>query len=141
MAKNESSDQNSKAVLPSEVEGLRIQHNLTAAEAERVARGESVEAVKGERVVFRTRYEQVEASASSHPLIAADAAAQAREEEAKKPAKPAHDGPDPALPSSGPYGPNAEYESATAPEDKDHLPAAASRPVEETVTRAPRSRK
>lgn len=138
MAKKENE---TKAVLPSDVEGLRIQHNLTMAEAERVARGEDVDAVKAERVVFRTRYEQVEASASSHPLLAADAAAEAREEDAKKPSKPTHDGPDPALPSSGPYGPNAEYESATAPEDKDHLPASAARPVEETVTRAPRSRK
>lgn len=136
-----SENEEPKAILPSDVEGLRIQHNLTHAEAERVAGGEDVEAVKGERVVFRTRYEQVEASASSHPLLAADAAAAAREEDAKRPTVPTHDGPDPALPSSGPYGPNAEYESATAPEDKDHLPAAAARPVEETVTRAPRSRK
>jgi hypothetical protein len=117
MAKKSESSEN-KTVLPSDVAGLAQQHNLTTLEAERVAGGESVDTVKAERVVYRPRYEALEAQPAFHPLAAADAAAARREEDSQA---VGNAGPDPALPQSGPYGPNAEYQSVKVPEDKDHL--------------------
>ena len=116
------SESTERKPLPSDITGLAQQHNLTQTEAERVANGESVDTVKGERTVYRQRYEALEAQPSFHPLAAADAAAARRDEEA---ARAGNTGPDPALPQSGPYGPNADYESVTAPADKDHLSGAA----------------
>lgn len=114
--------ESTKTVLPSDIEGLSQQHNLTRVEAERVAAGESVDTVKSERTVYRTRYEALEAQPAFHPLAAADAAAARRDEEA---AATTASGPDPALPQSGPYGPNADYQSVEVPQDKDHLSGAA----------------
>lgn len=114
----------SKTVLPSDITGLEQQYNLTRPEAERVANGENVDAVKGERTVYRTRYEALEAQPAFHPLAAADAAAE-RRDAAPAEEKKVDVGPDPALPTSGPYGPNADYQSVEVPEDKDHLSGAA----------------
>jgi hypothetical protein len=123
-SKSKSSSSQPKRVLSSDITGLEQQHNLTRAEAERVANGESVDSVKSERTVFRPRYEALEANPAFHPLAAADAAAERREAEAE--GRPAGSvGPDPALPQSGPYGPNAEYAEVSTPEDKDHLTGAA----------------
>lgn len=108
----------STRVLPSDVTSIAQANNLTQAEAERVAAGESVDTVKGERTVYRVRYEALEPTASIHPLAAADAAAARRDAEASATVVA---GPDPALPQSGPYGPNADYEPVSAPEDKDHV--------------------
>lgn len=105
-------------VLSSDITALEQQHNLTRVEAERVANGESVDTVKGERTVYRARYEAIDAQPAFHPLAAADAAAERRD------AGGGNDGaagPDPALPQSGPYGPNADYQGVKVPEDKDHL--------------------
>lgn len=106
-------------VLNSDITALEQQHNLTRVEAERVANGESVDTVKGERTVYRPRYEALEANPSFHPLAAADAAAERRDAEQEN--STTASGPDPALPQSGPYGPNAEYQGVKVPEDKDHL--------------------
>lgn len=106
-------------VLQSDITGLEQQHNLTRVEAERVANGENVDTVKGERTVYRARYEAVEAQPAFHPLAAADAAAEVRE--SADGGSAGASGPDPALPQSGPYGPNADYQGVKVPEDKDHL--------------------
>lgn len=120
MAESKKKDTTPQRVLPSDVTALAQQHNLTQAEAERVAHGESVDTVKGERTVYRARYEALEANPAFHPLAAADAAAERRDaEQASEPV-----GPDPALPQSGPYGPNAQYAKVATPEDKDHLTGA-----------------
>lgn len=118
------SDKNSEPtrVLQSDITGLEQAHNLTRVEAERVANGESVDTVKGERTVYRARYEAIEAQPAFHPLAAADAAAERRDAEGDGAGA---QGPDPALPQSGPYGPNADYQGVKAPEDKDHLTGAA----------------
>lgn len=121
MAKDKSTSE-PKRVLSSDITGLEQQHNLTRVEAERVANGESVDSVKGERTVFRARYEALEAQPAFHPLAAADAAAERRDADASGDGA---SGPDPALPQSGPYGPNADYQSVSVPEDKDHLSGAA----------------
>lgn len=118
MAKNESKSSQQNRVLNSDITGLEQQHNLTRVEAERVANGESVDTVKGERTVYRARYEAVEAQPSFHPLAAADAAAERRDAEG---GAAGATGPDPALPQSGPYGPNADYQGVKVPQDKDHL--------------------
>lgn len=118
MAKDKGTTQEPTRVLSSDITGLEQQHNLTRVEAERVANGESVDAVKGERTVYRARYEAVEAQPAFHPLAAADAAAEARDADEKASGS---SGPDPALPQSGPYGPNADYQGVKVPEDKDHL--------------------
>lgn len=121
-SKSKSSNAEPTRVLSSDITALEQQHNLTRVEAERVANGESVDTVKGERTVYRARYEALEANPSFHPLAAADAAAERRDADSISTAVA---GPDPALPQSGPYGPNAEYAEVSTPEDKDHLTGAA----------------
>lgn len=123
MAESKSTKAAPVRVLPSDILSLEQQHNLTRVEAERVANGESVDTVKGERTVYRARYEALEVDPAFHPLAAADVATEQREADAAASAKVA--GPDPALPQSGPYGPNADYQSVEVPKDKDHVSAAA----------------
>lgn len=118
MAKDKNTEQSPTRVLQSDITGLEQQHNLTRVEAERVANGENVDSVKGERTVYRARYEAIDAQPAFHPLAAADAAAERRDADS---AAAGSSGPDPALPQSGPYGPNADYQGVKVPEDKDHL--------------------
>lgn len=118
MAKSKDEAAAPTRVLSSDITGLEQQHNLTRVEAERVANGESVDTVKGQRTVYRARYEAVDAQPAFHPLAAADAAAEQRDNSEQAAGA---SGPDPALPQSGPYGPNADYQGVKVPEDKDHL--------------------
>lgn len=117
MAESKKKDEAPTRVLNSDITALEQQHNLTRVEAERVANGENVDNVKGERTVYRVRYEALQADPAFHPLAAADAAAERRDADSSSTAVA---GPDPALPQSGPYGPNAEYADVTTPVDKDH---------------------
>lgn len=116
--------QGEPTLYPSDVEMVSTQFNLTSEEAERLILAGDVsqsaaDDLKAGRKVYRQRFEAVDASEASHPLAAADARAAATEAAATP------SGPDPALPTSGPYGPNAEYDETTAPVDKDHVPAEA----------------
>lgn len=111
-------------VLPSDIEGLARQYNLTMDEAERLAResgklgDDSVaDRIKGERRIYRVRYESVAAHANA--LTAADTTAAVNEKRAAKAdetreslvAAATTPTIDSTKPESGPHGPFASYEN------------------------------
>lgn len=77
-----------------------------------------------EDVVYRQRYEQVDAS-----NVRPDAARQRRRQEELDRIEANKAGVDPSQPEGGPYGPNADYAQVTAPNDADHTSPA--QPVKE----------
>lgn len=66
-------------------------------------------------VVYRTRYEQVDASA-----VRPRAATERRRQEEINRAEANKAAPDSSQAEAGPYGPNADYETVDAPNDRDH---------------------
>lgn len=129
LGKNSSGD---PTLYPSDVESVRQQYNLTGTEAEGLLRGGKVtpaeaDKLKAGRVVYQQAYRAL-VNPLTVPETLADArreAAQAADEETQKRGQE-DQGPDPALPTSGPYGPNEEYTVVESPEDKDHVPVVVS---------------
>lgn len=105
-------------LYPSDVAAVTTAHGLTVPEAEEhILSGTSPDELKARRVLYRSSYDQIPATAENHPLVAADAAHTAAEEEARKAAEDRAaaqaeaNAPttDKTQPEAGPYGPYAEY--------------------------------
>lgn len=77
-----------------------------------------------EDVVYRQRYEKLDASA-----VRPEAARERRHQEELDRIEANKTNVDPSQPEAGPYGPNADYAEVTAPNDKDHTSPA--QPVKE----------
>lgn len=130
-------DSNGNPVLrASDIDAVRTQYNLTGPEAEQLITSGKVnesEAAKlrDGRAVYRQAYEQVTNSPTT-PEAVRDLRAAANEAEAKSAGVEV--AADPALPTSGPYGPNVDYSSQEAPQDKDHVPTVVTAPAAHLLT-------